>query len=100
MLDNQVKHIIESKLSNENLSYKDFIKNNAYDRQKMKTPIREFLNKNDYVDVNPYNSRGNYLGESNLKNNTILNPRIQFKLNKYIFPTITDNKYTGRKYKY
>ena len=100
MLDNQVKHIIESKLSNENLSYKDFIKNNAYDRQKMKTPIREFLNKNDYVDVNPYNNRGNYLGESNLQNNTILNPRIQFKLNKYIFPTITDNKYTGRKFKY
>lgn len=92
-LDNQIKHIIENKLNNENLSYRDFIKNNAYDRQKMKTPVREFLNKNDYVDVNPYNNRRSYLGESNLENNTILNPRIQFKINKYIFPKIINNKY-------
>ena len=100
LLDNQVNHIIQNKLTNENLSYKDFIKNIAYDRQKMKTPIREFLNKNDYVDVNPYNSRGHYLGESNLKNNTILNPRIQFKLNKYIFPKIINNRISNDNFKY
>lgn len=100
LLDNQINHIIENKLSNENLSYKDFIKNIAYDRQKMRTPIREFLNKNDYVDVNPYNSRGNYLGESNLRNNTILNPRIQFKLNKYIFPKIINNRVSNDNLKY
>ena len=66
----------------------------------MRTPIREFLNKNDYVDVNPYNSKGNYLGESNLQNNTILNPRIQFKINRYIFPKITNNKLSHRRFKY
>lgn len=91
-LDNQLSHIIEYKLSNEKLPYQEFIKNRAYERQQMVTPVREFLNKNDYVDVNPYNNKQIYLGESRLENNTILNPRIQFKINKYLFPKIMNGK--------
>ena len=90
-LDEQIKNVINNKLSNENLSYREFIKNNAYERQKMRTPVQVFLNKNDYVDVNPFNNREISLGQSNLEYNTILNPRIQFKVNKYIFPKIVNS---------
>ena len=57
----------------------------------MRTPVQVFLNKNDYVDVNPFNNRETTLGQSNLEYNTILNPRIQFKVNKYIFPKIVNS---------
>ena len=88
-LDNQMKHFLENKLFKENLKYSQFLKNKDYNR--LKTPIMKFLNKNDYFDVNPYNNKSIELGKSNLIYDTILNPRIQFKTNKYIFPEIVNN---------
>ena len=91
-LDEQIKNTIKNKLFNENLKYSDLCGNNAYYDQRNKTPIRQFLNKNNYVEVNPFNNNRNYnLGESNLENNTILNSRIQFKINKYMFPKLGGN---------
>lgn len=88
-LDNQMKHFLENKLCKENLKYSQFLKNKDYNR--LKTPIMKFLNKNDYFDVNPYNNKSIELGKSNLIYDTILNPRIQFKTNKYLFPEIVNN---------
>ena len=88
-LDNQMKHFLENKLFKENLKYSQFLKNKDYNR--LKTPIMKFLNKNDYFDVNPYNNKSIELGKSNLIYDTILNPRIQFKTNKYLFPEIVNN---------
>ena len=89
VLDNQVGHIIENKLVNENLSYSQFLKNKDYNR--LKTPIMKYLDQNDYFDVNPYNNKSINLGQSGLKYNTILNPRVQYKTNKYLFPEIANN---------
>lgn len=86
-LDEQIKNTISNKLVNENLKYSDIFGNNIYYEKRNKTPMRQFLNKNNYVEVNPYNCNRKYdLGESDLENNTILNSRIQFKMNKYMFP--------------
>ena len=91
-LDNQMEHFLENKLANENLEYTQFLKNKDYNR--MKTPIMKYLNRNDYFDVNPYSHKSINLGKSNLKYDTILNPRNQFKTNKYIFPEIVNNNYS------
>ena len=88
-LDNQMEHFLENKLVNENLKYNQFLKNKDYNR--LKTPMMKYLNQNDYFDVNPYNNKSINLGKSNLKYDTILNPRIQFKTNKYLFPEIINS---------
>ena len=88
-LDYQMKHFLENKLHNENLKYSQFLKNKDYNR--LKSPIMKYLNQNDYFDVNPFNNRSINLGKSNLKYDTILNPKIQFKTNKYLFPEIANN---------
>ncbi len=85
-LDNQMEHFLENKLVNENLPYSQFLKNKDYNR--LKTPIMKYLDQNDYFDVNPYNNKSINLGQSGLKYNTILNPRVQYKTNKYLFPDI------------
>ena len=59
----------------------------------MPTPIMKYLNRNDYFDVNPFNNKSVTLGKSNLKYDTIMKPKIQFKINKYIFPEIGNNIY-------
>ena len=56
-----------------------------------KIPSYILLNKKKNVDVNPYNLRKYDIGNTNLQYNTILNPKIQFKLNKYLFPNIRKN---------
>ena len=60
-----------------------------------KIPSFILLNRKKDVDVNPYNLRKYDIGNTNLQYNTILNPKIQFKLNKYMFPTIRRNASTG-----
>ena len=87
ILDEQVKNNINDKLMNENLTYDDILqnKNEIYKKHNNMTD-RKFLNKNNFVDVNPFNRRNYFLGNSFLKNDTILNPQISFNNNKYIFP--------------
>ena len=92
-LDDQMEHFLENKLMNENLEYSQFLKNKDYNR--LKTPIMKYLNQNDYFDVNPYNNKSINLGKSNLKYNTILNPKLQIKTNKYIFPEIVNNNFSN-----
>ena len=81
LLDEQVKTKAKSKLYNENSSKKE------------RNPTPNFINKNKFVEVNPYNKKKYDLGNSYLKNNPILYPHIQYKFNKYIFPN-NDNNYT------
>ena len=87
LLDEQIKNNINNKLLNENLTFGDVVQNQFYLSKKNNLPDREFLNKNRFVEINPYNHRNYYyLGDTSLKNNTIINPQIQYKTNKYIFP--------------
>ena len=87
ILDQQVKNNINDKLMNENLTYNDVIQNRNYLLKNNKMSERKFLNKNNFVEVNPFNRRNYFLGNSLLKNDIINNPQINFKLNKYIFPS-------------
>lgn len=92
LLDEQIRNTVNNKLINENLDYQDvLIDKNNFNNKKEIISGRNFLNKNDYVEINPFNGRKYYIGESNLKNNTILNPKIQFRTNKYMFPSIRNN---------
>jgi len=86
LLDEQIKNNINDKLMNENLSYEDIILNKNYLLKNNNMTDRKFLNKNRYVEVNPYNQRNYDLGNSSLENDVIVNPQIIFKHNKYIFP--------------
>ena len=85
LLDEQIKNNINDKLMNENLSYEDIILNKNYLLKNNNMTDRKFLNKNRYVEVNPYNQRNYDLGNSSLENDVIVNPQIIFKHNKYIF---------------
>ena len=89
ILDEQIKNNINNKLLNENLTFKDIVQNQFYLVRKNGTPDRKFLNKNRFVEINPYNHRNYYLGNSSLQNNTITNPKVQYKYNRYIFPKIS-----------
>ena len=91
MLDEQIKNNINNKLLNENLTFKDVIQDQKYLIKRNETPDRIFLNKNRFVDVNPYNHRNYFLGNSSLENNVILHPQDQFKTNRYIFPKNSTN---------
>ena len=86
LLDEQVKHNLNDKLMNENISYNDLIKNKKNIPQKDKINDRTFLNLNKFVEINPYKQRNYHLGNSFLKRDVINNPQSLFKLNKYFFP--------------
>ena len=92
VLDEQVQNNINNKLFNENLTLGDVVLNKFYLKNKSNAPNSDFLNKNRFVEVNPYNHRNYYLGNSSLSNNVILNPQDQYKSNRYIFPQIPSNK--------
>ena len=53
---------------------------------RMKSPDHSFLNKNKFVEVNPFCKRNYNLGSSQLENNPILHPKIDYKFNRYLFP--------------
>jgi hypothetical protein len=107
LLDEQVKTKAKSKLYNENFTvsqvninpqyYKEFDSNFYYNdnsSKKERNPTPNFINKNKFVEVNPYNKKNYDLGNSYLKNNPILYPHIQYKFNKYIFPNNNNNNYS------
>ena len=93
LLDEQIRNTVNNKLINENLNYQDVFNDNQNYNKREIIPVRNFLNKNNYVEINPFNQRKYDIGESNLTNNTILNPRIQFMTNKYMFPLIRSKSY-------
>ncbi len=89
ILDEQIKTNGNSKLLNENLSYNDVIQSQFFMVKKgANIPDRKFLNKNEFVEVNPFNHRNYSLGESNLDSNTILHPGLHYQINRYLFPKI------------
>ena len=49
-------------------------------------PEYNLINKSKFVEVNPYNPKKYDLGETDLNNNTILNPAFNYRFNKYIVP--------------
>ena len=91
-MDEQVQNNINNKLFNENLTLGDVVLNKFYLKNKSNAPNSNFLNKNRFVEVNPYNHRNYFLGNSSISNNVILNPQDQYKSNRYIFPQIPPNK--------
>ena len=86
LLDEQNENNINNKLLNENLTFGDIVENQLYLSKKNNISNRNFLNKNQFVEVNPYNHRNYSIGDTSLKHNPIINPIIQYKFNKYIFP--------------
>ena len=48
--------------------------------------LLNLINKSKFVEVNPYNPKKYDLGETDLNNNTILNPPFNYRFNKYIVP--------------
>ena len=94
LLDEQVKNNINNKLLNENLTLGDVVLNKFYlsEKSKSNVPNTNFLNKNRFVEINPYNHRNYFLGNSSLRNNIITNPQVQYKTNRYLFPQIPSNK--------
>ena len=87
LLDEQNKNNINNKLINENLTLGDIIQNQLFLSKKNNMSNRNFLNKNRFVEINPYNHRNYSIGDTSLKHNTIINPQIQYNFNKYIFPS-------------
>ena len=47
-------------------------------------PEYNLINKSKFVEVNPYNPKKYDLGETDLNNNTILNPAFNYRFNKYL----------------
>ena len=87
-LDMQVNEQIPIKLSKENYYKKDisnlstsFHDTNLYDQ----IPQYSTINKNKFVEVNPYCVKNYDLGKSNLETNPILNPMFNYGYNKYLF---------------
>lgn len=86
LLDEQVKNNLTDKLMKENLTYRDLV---DYKRNIPLNKIlndRDFLNVNNFVEVNPYKQRNYHLGNSFLKKDLINKPQSLFKTNKYFFP--------------
>lgn len=86
LLDEQVKNNISDKLMRESVTFDDVVQNKFYLKKKGNMTERKFLNKNNFVEINPYNHRNYFLGNSFLQYDTINNPQIKYNYNKYIFP--------------
>lgn len=76
-LDNQV---------NEKFFYKFNKERSNIKNKELYGSVPQFLNKNMFIDVNPYNIKNYELGRSTLQNNPILNPIFNCNYNKYLFP--------------
>ena len=87
-LDMQVNEQIPIKLSKENY-YNNNINDstiNFHNSDLYETiPQYSTINKNRFVEVNPYCMKNYDLGKSNLENNPILNPMFNYGYNKYLF---------------
>ena len=87
-LDMQVNEQIPIKLSKENFYQNNIKEDNIYFRNSNLydlMPQYSTINKNRFVEVNPYCIKNYDLGKSNLENNPILNPMFNYGYNKYLF---------------
>ena len=87
-LDMQVNEQIPIKLSKENYYQNNIKEDNIYFRNSNLydlMPQYSTINKNRFVEVNPYCIKNYDLGKSNLENNPILNPMFNYGYNKYLF---------------
>ena len=87
-LDMQVNEQIPIKLSKENFYQNNIKEDNIYFRNSNLydlMPQYSAINKNRFVEVNPYCIKNYDLGKSNLENNPILNPMFNYGYNKYLF---------------
>ena len=87
-LDMQVNEQIPIKLSKENFYQNNNKEDNIYFRNSNLydlMPQYSTINKNRFVEVNPYCIKNYDLGKSNLENNPILNPMFNYGYNKYLF---------------
>ena len=57
-----------------------------FQNEYVNAPEYNLINKSKFVEVNPYNPKKYDLGETDLNNNTILNPAFNYRFNKYIVP--------------
>lgn len=105
MLDEQRRGFVVNKLSSENFDIDSVNINPQYYKEvelsgdgnnehskssdsngnRMKSPDKSFINRNKFVEVNPFSKKDYYLGDTNMDYNTILHPRIDYKYNKYMF---------------
>ena len=85
----QVNEQIAIKLSKENYDQNNIInsQNNNFHNSKLYDSVPQYtiINKNRFVEVNPYCIKNYDLGKSNLENNPILNPMFNYNYNKYLF---------------
>ena len=87
-LDMQINEQIPIKLSKENFYQNNNKEDNIYFRNSNLydlMPQYSTINKNRFVEVNPYCIKNYDLGKSNLENNPILNPMFNYGYNKYLF---------------
>ena len=87
-LDMQVNEQIPIKLSKENFYQNNMDNaNNSFHNSNLYETIPQYstINKNRFVEVNPYCIKNYDLGKSNLDNNPILNPMFNYGYNKYLF---------------
>jgi hypothetical protein len=87
-LDMQVNEQIPIKLSKENYYQNNMDNsNNSFHNSNLYETIPQYstINKNRFVEVNPYCVKNYDLGKSNLDNNPILNPMFNYGYNKYLF---------------
>ena len=88
LLDRQIQQQIPIKLSNEKYDEKNIENSHSSFRNKGlydTVPQYSSINRNQFVEVNPFCSKNYDLGRSNLQNNPILNPMIDYNYNQYLF---------------
>ena len=108
MLDEQRRVLVVNKLNSENFDIESVNINPQYYKEvelssdctntndnsnsnRMKSPDKSFINRNKFVEVNPFSKKDYYLGDTNMDYNTILHPRIDYKYNKYMFNSNNSN---------
>ena len=87
-LDMQVNEQMPIKLSKENYYQNNISEvNNSFHNSNLYELIQQYsaINKNRFVEINPYCIKNYDLGKSNLENNPILNPMFNYDYNKCLF---------------
>ena len=86
-LDQQVVQQLPRKLMDEGYTKEALTENtNMFQNEYVNASEYNLINKSKFVEVNPYNPKKYDLGETDLNNNTILNPAFNYRFNKYIVP--------------
>ena len=89
ILDQQINSTVPMKLKNESYSKNaaSYGENKFHNDDLYKYDADyNFMNKNQFIEVNPYNAKRYYLGDSQLASNPIINSEFNYKYNKYLFP--------------